>query len=150
MSERFWAKVDKRGPDDCWNWTASLFGGGYGQFVTPVTRYAHIASWHLSHGSTRGLCVLHRCDNPRCVNPAHLFLGTLKDNTQDMLRKGRHRPASMRGEMNRRSKLTVAKVRSIRAAYHGGWANGVELARAYGVSSTVIYGIVKGESWKHV
>lgn len=150
LAERFWSKVDKRGPDECWNWTASLWGGGYGQFMRKGSRYAHHVSWELTNGSRGDKCVLHKCDNPRCVNPRHLFLGSLSDNTQDMMRKGRHRPAVLRGTEHKRSKLSEHQVRLIRTAYNGGWANGVELARMYGVSSTIIYGIVKGRSWKHV
>lgn len=95
---RFWSKVHKTSsPHGCWEWTASCFEkrGGYGQFSTVSfsgrKRYsAHRFSWLIEHGSIpKGLCVLHRCDNPKCVNPMHLFLGTDMDNVRDMRAKRR-------------------------------------------------------------
>lgn len=90
--ERFWAKVDRRGPDDCWEWTAGCNRKGYGKFsLDGATRQSHRISWELANGQIpEGLCVLHRCDNPPCCNPAHLFLGTHADNHADRSLKGRH------------------------------------------------------------
>lgn len=87
---RFWAKVDKTG--DCWVWTAATNPKGYGQFYVEGMRLAHRVSWILAHGPIPDdLCVLHRCDHPPCVNPAHLFLGTYADNNHDRDAKGRQR-----------------------------------------------------------
>ncbi len=95
VAERFWPKVDRRGPDECWEWKAARQAEGYGKmFTTNRCRpeRAHRVSWVLHHGPIPdGMFVLHRCDNPPCVNPAHLFLGTNLDNIEDMGRKGRHR-----------------------------------------------------------
>lgn len=96
LAVRFWEKVEK-GPG-CWEWRASVATNGYGQVWTDTSAgrggkkmAAHRCAWLLTHGELpAGLCVLHRCDNPLCVRPDHLFLGTLSDNTQDMLAKGRN------------------------------------------------------------
>lgn len=92
--ERFWSKVDRGGPDDCWNWTACAQREGYGRFMRRgrVWQATHVA-WELHHGAPppKGALVCHRCDNPRCVNPAHLFIGTHLDNRRDCVAKGRAR-----------------------------------------------------------
>lgn len=91
LAERFWEKVEKT--DGCWLWTASLTNKGYGEFRLnePSPILAHRVAYELAHGPIPpGLFVCHHCDNPPCVRPDHLFLGTQKDNAQDMVRKGRH------------------------------------------------------------
>ena len=94
MEQRFWAQVRKgRG---CWTWVGNLAAKGYGKIRTAgrgsAWLYAHRASWQLHNGPIpNGLCVLHRCDNPPCVNPEHLWLGTWADNNRDMALKGRAR-----------------------------------------------------------
>lgn len=89
--ERFWSKVDKTG--DCWNWTAGTFHFGHGKFrLNGKMVKAHRLAYELLVGDfDKSLCVLHKCDNPRCVNPEHLFLGTKGDNNSDMTAKGRHK-----------------------------------------------------------
>lgn len=97
FEKRFWAKVDRRGADECWPWTASVNNHGYGRISTtraagPV--FAHRASYALANGAlSEGQIVCHRCDNPRCVNPAHLYAGSYAQNTADMMSRGRHRSA---------------------------------------------------------
>ena len=88
--KRFWSKVDKRGPDDCWEWKASLNHGGYGQFRL-ITRceLSHRISAQIAHPNPNGyICVLHSCDNPKCVNPNHLRWGTQLENMQDLKKRG--------------------------------------------------------------
>lgn len=97
VETRFWTKVDKNGPTirselgPCWVWTASTMPSGYGQFgMAYNVLAAHRVAWTLVNGPIPdGQFVLHRCDNRPCVNPSHLFLGSKRDNTQDMVRKGR-------------------------------------------------------------
>lgn len=93
LAERFWEKVEKRGPTDCWPWLGGHDAEGYG-FLYEAGRMqrAHRVAWTLTHGPIPGRQVCcHSCDNPTCCNPSHLFLGTNKDNTGDMWRKGRAR-----------------------------------------------------------
>jgi hypothetical protein len=91
VEDRFWANVDKSG--DCWEWQASVNLDGYGRFCLKGKRIrAHRLSWVLANGEIpEGMCVLHKCDNPPCVSPDHLFLGTRADNVRDMVQKGRCR-----------------------------------------------------------
>ena len=144
VAERFWVKV-ARG-DGCWEWTGSRDDRGYGRFrLDGRNRRAHRVRWELDFGPIPvGLCVLHVCDNPSCVR--HLYLGTLRDNMRDMVERGRTPDHS--GERNGRSKLTDHQVREIRQQASG--ASGVELARAYGVTPTMIGYIVNGHRWKGV
>ena len=98
--ERFWELVDRRGPDECWMWRGERKGGSWDYGVLYLISRtdgshrevrAHRFAWELEHGEIpEGMCVLHHCDNPPCVNEEHLFLGTNADNTQDCLLKGRH------------------------------------------------------------
>jgi hypothetical protein len=103
LAEKFWSKVAIAGPDECWLWTASVHGNGYGQiFATPerdMNMNAHVVSWFLHTGTwpDKGIFICHNCpggDNPLCVNPSHLFCGTQLDNMQDSARKGRSGPAN--------------------------------------------------------
>jgi len=142
--DRFWAKVDIRGPDECWEWQAGLSKSGYGVFHVSKQQWrAHRFSWFLSYGPIPiDKRILHSCDNRPCVNLSHLFLGTDADNIFDMMTKGRHRA----GHHGRR-KLTeqqVAEIRSRRSAGEIGRA----LAKEYGITPDQIYRIFREKSWK--
>ncbi len=147
MDERFWPKVAKRGPNDCWLWTAGTASGGYGKIRASGSRQmlvAHRVSWELANGPIPdGLCVLHRCDNPPCVNPGHLFLGTLADNSADMAAKGRARTSNQKGEANGNAKLSKAQVHEIRADPRFQRV----IAADYNVSRTAVSGIKSGANW---
>lgn len=147
LSERFHSGYIKT--DSCWIWQRSKDKNGYGYIKEGKTKKAHRVSWSIHHGEIPdGLWVLHRCDNPSCVNPEHLFLGTALDNNHDMIRKGRERypGCDMSGERNSNSKLTKDNVEWIRANYSRG--KGPEFARKFGVIPIMITRIVRGEAWK--
>lgn len=145
--KRFSAKVRSGGPDECWLWLASKLPSGYGFFGwRGRVRLAHRVAWELDTGQEPPpwLCVCHRCDNPACVNPAHLFLGTKADNAADRDAKGRQ--ARQRGETNGKAKLTEAQVLAIRAA--PGLLR--EIASDFGVTQQVISQIKRREIWRHL
>lgn len=145
---RFWSRVQKRGPDDCWEWTGSK-RDGYGQIRNRQKNdHTHRVSWELHHGPIpAGQFVCHRCDNPPCVNPAHLFLGTNRENLADMRRKGREsRQGGRRGSAHHAAKLNEAVVAEIRASGLGAYA----VAKRYGLHYKTARRIVDGVSWRHV
>lgn len=148
--ERFWKYVDKKSDVECWEWLAGKITRGYGNIRAKNKMYlAHRVSWVLHNGEiAEGLCVCHKCDNPGCVNPAHLFLGTHKKNMRDMVAKCRSGKKS--GECNGKHKLNEKEVIEIRAKYMPYKYTLTMLAKEYGVHTSAIYGIVKYITWKHV
>ena len=112
---------------------------------------AHRVSWQLHHGPIpEGMCVCHRCDNPGCVNPSHLFLGTNADNTADRDAKGRQRTGDQWGEHNPGHKLTLEEVKAIRAMYDKGDTTQAEIAKFYQVSQPTINMVVNRKRWTHL
>jgi hypothetical protein len=156
--KRFWIKVRILGPDDCWEWQASFYPVGYGQYWDGERRVgAHRAAYEQCYGPIpEGLVVCHRCDNQACVNPAHLFLGTQAENLADMRGKGRHshgdshRRVVCRGETHKSAKLTQAQVDEIRAAYIPGIVTQKQIAARFGVSDVLVSKIVNGKLWREV
>jgi hypothetical protein len=143
--ERFWSFVDKRGPDDCWEWQGSRSSArGYGYFqVGASTKWlAHRFVMGVTDGS---IFVCHRCDNPPCVNPAHLFLGTHRDNVRDSVRKRRH----THGEQHPNAKLTEQAVRDIRRMKQGGEKIATIAAR-FGITKAHVHDVLNGTVWGHV
>lgn len=145
---RFWAKVQIT--PGCWEWTAARNRAGYGRLrlgrVGQVSHiYAHRFSYELHNGPIPDdMLVRHSCDNPPCVNPAHLLTGTPADNMRDKAERGRCNPPL--GERNPLAKLTADKVREIRAS----GLSDTKLAAAYGVSQSNISMIRSGRTWKWV
>lgn len=148
LEERFWEKVDIRSDNECWEWQGSRHHKWkYGHFkFEGKTEEAHRISWMLSYGKYPELLVLHTCDNPPCVNPKHLFLGTNDDNMKDMARKGRS--SDNRGSKNPKAKLTESDVIQIKKLK--GQVSGAELGRKFGVVKEAIYDIWSGKHWSHV
>lgn len=156
LENRFWSKVARTSnPGDCWEWKASRYEKGYGFFRrrghvkgrSGDCAQAHRMAWELTNGLIPdGLCVCHRCDNPPCCNPSHLFLGTNDDNMADMCAKDRH--ARLCGEKSGRAKLTWEKVREIRRLYSEGGVTQQQLADLFGVNQRSISLIVLGKSWR--
>lgn len=149
--ERFWRKVDRKQKNDCWNWIGSKIRTGYGQFKSnKKIVLAHRFSWELHFGKIpqNKPCVLHHCDNPKCVNPRHLFLGTQADNVEDMINKGRDNKARQKGEDNANHKLTVSQIKEIRSLK--GKLTQKEIAKMFNVYHTTIEKIHNNKTWKHV
>jgi hypothetical protein len=155
---RFWARVKLGGPlhpvlkTRCWTWTGVRDKAGYGQLrIAGRTVKGHRYAWVLHKGAIpAGLCVLHKCDNPSCVNLNHLWLGTIRDNNNDTMTKGRY--VVLRGAQNGHARLTEKQVASILARYTPGCpASGRHLmAREFGVSQSAIRDIVAGRRWAHL
>lgn len=147
-TNRFWAKVDKRGPDDCWEWQGAKSGHGYGRLlVDRVLAFAHRFSYELHYGSIPdGLQCLHECDNPACVNPKHLFAGTHQDNMDDKKAKGRAK--ALRGGHSPTASFTNEQAREVRRMYATGEYGQSELGRMLGVSNDTIRQIILGKTYQ--
>ena len=154
----FWQKVRKAGPDDCWEWTACIGFGGYGKVGVGNrrTEAAHRVAYFLANGDIPDdkPCILHRCDNRKCVNPSHLFAGTKRENTHDMFAKGRACQQTgtwqpKRGSTNTNAKLTEADVVVIRSRIADG-ENVHDIAADYSVTSGTIFHIKHRRSWDHL
>ena len=127
--------------DSCWNWCGGTNHFGHGKYRrNGRLENAHRVSWEMHTGSIpTGMFVLHKCDNPKCVNPEHLFLGTAWDNTQDMLKKGRH-------HIGLQAKITQEIADEIRRKYQEG-VHEKELSEEYGLSRTQTHRIVTNQCW---
>lgn len=133
-------------PQGCWIWMRWRHRDGYGMVKRKgETFLAHRLLWNLHHGSIApNTYVCHTCDNPACVNPDHLFIGTQADNMQDAVRKGR----IPRGRGRPAAKLTESEVREIRRLY--GTVSNIRLGQRYGVGPTIVHGIYHRLKWTHV
>lgn len=146
QKQNFWSKVNVKGPNDCWEWTACLKQGNYGRFglcgkIELAHRVAFIDIYGMQNIKN---CVLHKCDNPRCCNPNHLFEGTIQDNNQDMIKKGR-------GNQGIR-KLNSEAVKVIRWMLKNKPQRGLatKLARLYNINKTTINQIKANKTWRNI
>ncbi len=149
--DRFWKHVIKGNDDECWEWQGATIGMGYGYFRGryECNEYTHRFSWEIEHGPIpQGLCVCHKCDNPTCVNPKHLFLGTIGDNNRDMYAKGRANPYrfTYQDRLKSNSKLSESQVREIKKMP----GTNKKAAFLFNVSESTIRRIRVGESWRNV
>jgi hypothetical protein len=141
---------------ECCEWVGALNGQGYGVIGRggrgAGNVLAHRLSWELHKGPIpSGLSVLHRCDNPPCVNVDHLFLGTQADNTADMMMKGRENRISKQvGEKHWKAKLTESDVKKIRTLYALGGTTQWELARMFSIRQATISNIILRKIWGHL
>lgn len=156
VSERLLRKSVVDPITGCRNWIGALLKVGYGKIQMPTgktggrTSSAHRESWIAFMGPVpAGMCVCHKCDNPRCIRPSHLFIGTFKENTHDMIAKGRMN--SPVGERSSAAKLTADKVRIIRERYsQSPRPYQSELAKEFGVDQSQISYIVNRKKWRHI
>lgn len=140
---RFWDNVDKRGSEECWNWQGTVTHG-YGEiWIDPKKRKSHRVAYYLFNGpfSNEGK-ILHKCDNTRCCNPFHLYLGTPADNSRDMIARNR----SKKGEKHHNTFLTDADIRKIRADKRPQSL----IATTYGLAQATVSRIKTRKAWSHV
>lgn len=147
LEERFYNKVNKT--DSCWIWTAYRSNFGYGTIgIEKKTCKAHRVAWELEYGTIpKDMQVCHSCDNPSCVRPSHLFIGSQQDNIDDQMKKKRH--VSFKGSDNGMSRLSEEDVRSI----HDGDSKGIshnKIAQYHGVSRHHVSQIIRGKRWVHL
>lgn len=146
--QRFWSKTKRDPNTGCIEWQAHRMPRGYGKFTHDSQKYlAHRFSWMATHGEIpEGLQVCHKCDNRCCVNPDHLFIGTAKENTADMRRKGR----GTYGDTHPNAKLNADRVRLIRKWKASGIYTTREMADKLGVCRGTIETVLRGYCWGHV
>lgn len=149
LSERFWSKV--QGDTSCWLWLSTR-RAGYGGFRIHGKYFAaHRVAWMLSCGPIpHGLCVLHTCDNPLCVRPSHLFLGTKSDNRRDCVRKGRAFMPDNRGARCAKAKLTEVKALEVKRLGAEGNLTQREIALEYGIDRSQVSRITHGKRWSYL
>lgn len=181
IENAFWERVNISGPNECWEWQRAINKNGYGKFrVSGKVLNTHRLAYEYTNGPIpNGLFVCHSCDNPPCCNPAHLWLGTAKDNAIDSVNKGRratgnrsgarlhperfighnigdangsrlHPESRPRGECHGMVKITENDVREIRRLYDSGAFRNVDLAKRYGISQTQAYRITHRKRWTHI
>lgn len=159
LTDRFWARVLVREPNECWPWQGARFPKGYGTIGSGIkepvrgkglgrNKLTHRVSWEIHHGPIpEDMLVCHHCDNPPCVNPAHLFLGTPLDNSRDRDAKGRQR--YLRGETHQSAKMKEKQILEILDLLRSGRTQR-SIARQYGINRMIVYDVAHGRRWKHI
>lgn len=150
--DKFWKKVEVRSIEECWNWKGEI-RARYGYFKPSNEKgyRAHRFAWMATFGKIPpNIFVCHACDNPICVNPNHLWLGTAKDNAQDMIQKGRASKIRAFGEKSGKSVLTEEKVKQILDMHRTGKYSHRQLARIMSVSKSAIQSVLYNRTWKHI
>lgn len=150
LEVRFFEKIKKT--ETCWIWFGTKDPKGYGRIGSGGRKgkdmFAHRISYMIHVGEIpQGILVCHKCDNPACVNPDHLFLGTQTDNMRDCVKKGRLNPFKPKGDLNPHAQLTWKEVLEIRASKNRGWGYRVPLAKKYNVSRDIITNVITGKTW---
>ena len=152
LEERFWRFVTPLGPEDCWIWVGQKLANKYGRLSLGSKGLgsdgAHRVSWEI-HNKQKipvGMVVMHSCDNPSCVNPSHLSVGTPKQNSDDMIAKGRKKIVVPVGEQNGKSIITADIARQIRESKD----NHAVTARRFGVSAGCVRSVRSFRTWKHI
>lgn len=144
LHERIWAKIDVRGPDECWEWSGTKTKRGYAMYGGSGAARGYVMRYVLEEALGRpladGMVTRHTCDNPPCCNPAHLIEGTQGENLADMIARGR----SNRGERHHAARLTAEQVEAIRADPRPSTA----VAPEYGVSARQVRRIREGVRWR--
>jgi hypothetical protein len=148
LEKRFWEKVNRKSKNECWEWRGSKLNSGYGKMRDSNKRQrpaTHI-SWFIHHRKWPTKLMCHTCDNPKCVNPHHLFEGNYKDNSIDCVGKDRH----TRGSRQSFAILTEKDVEEIKKEYTGEHGDCTRLGKKYNVTYSTISKIMRGLQWKHV
>lgn len=146
LQDRYWRKVVQNS-SGCWDWSGAIGDTGYTRIDS--NHYGHRVSYEIHHGPIPpGMYVLHRCDNRRCTNPDHLFIGTHDDNMRDMQSKGRGRWSGVYGERHGGAKLTEAQVIEMRRLHAAGGISQAALARRFGVSQAMVSRIIRRTAWR--
>ena len=148
LEDKFWYFVDVKGEDDCWEWTGTLYRQGYGRFYhrDTVEVKSHRVSFLINFGEIPlDSLIYHKCNNRKCVNPKHIYAGSITSNMEDLSSSG-----VLKGEKNSQAKLTEELVIKIREEYFHTFENTRSLAKRYNVSQPLISKIVRGISWSHV
>ncbi len=156
MMDRFWDKVQRRGPDECWPWLAAKDEDGYGVFGMKVdgrhyNLKAHRVAFFFTHGYWPTPMGLHGCDNPPCCNaenPLHVHEGTGSQNNREKFARSRQASHQGPGELNANARLTWAEAGLIRAFYAGGGITQNQIAAEFGISQAAVSHIVRGISWR--